>query len=130
MKKLLLAGLFCISHQFGNAQFTFDSVFASVDLGYASPIGDFGEFAGGGFTYQVDIGYKLTKNFGVGVSYISTLTAAVDDSLSTGILGINFFNLHSYLAKSWYKFSDGPFYPYVGIGVGLARSEYGAIVVL
>lgn len=122
MKNFFLITLFSLSFVFSaNAQFDAENLFGGVNAAYANPIGDFSEFAKGGFSYNVVVGYRLTDNLGVGVEYGSALTAALDTTLTSGLFGIQLYGLNSYLAKGWYRFSTGSVRPYVGLGVGVAR---------
>lgn len=122
MKKLLYSILFIVLFfQTSQAQFDADKIFAGANVAYARPIGDFQEYAKGGFSYNALAGYDIAENFGVGIEYGSAATVALDDSLSTGILGVNIYGLRSFIAKGWYRFGSNNFKPYVGLGVGLAQ---------
>ena len=103
------------------AQFDAENIFGGANAAYAKPVGDFSEFAKGGFSYNIVGGYLLTEKIGVGVEYGSAVTAAIDTTLSSGVLGLQLYGLNSYLAKGWYRFSTGAFRPYVGVGLGLGR---------
>lgn len=103
------------------AQFEAENLFGGANVGYAKPIGDFSDFAKGGFSYDVLVGYKLTENLGVGIAYQGVITGAVDSTASSGLFGVNLYGLESYLAKGWYSFTDGNVKPYASLGLGLAR---------
>jgi len=122
MKKLLCSVFFIVLFfHTSQAQFDAEKLFAGANVAFARPVGDFQEYAKGGFSYNVLVGYQLSDNFGAGIEYGSAATVALDDSLTTGILGINIFGLRSFLAKGWYRFGTDNFRPYVGLGVGLAQ---------
>ena len=106
-----------------SAQFDFENVFGGASLGYAKPTGDFEEFAKGGFTYTIVAGYKLTDNLSVGIEYGSAVTASIDTTLSSGILGLESYGLNNYFLRGWYKFLDGGFKPYASVGLGLSTVE-------
>ena len=106
------------------AQFDLDLLFGGASLGYAKPTGDFNNFAKGGFTYYGVLGYKLTDEFRVGGQYNSAVTASLDSTISTGILGVELYSLNSYLLKAWYTPTpDNAFKPYAALGFGLATVE-------
>ena len=63
----------------------------------------------------------MTEKLGVGLEYGEAFTVALDDSLSSGILGVNIFGLRSIQAKGWYRFATGNFRPYVAAGIGAAQ---------
>jgi len=122
MKKLILsvamlAFFFTSSH----AQFDVEKLFGGANVAFAKPLGDFSEFAKGGFSYNVLGGYQLTDNLGVGLEYGSAATVALSDSITSGILGVNIFGLRSVLAKGWYRFTTGTVRPYVGLGIGAGQ---------
>lgn len=122
MKKLTLTLILFVSLlSVGTAQFEIENLFGGANIGYAKPLGDFSEFAKGGFTYNVQLGYKLNDNFSVGVEYLSAVTAAIDTTLETGLFGVNLYGLNGYYAKAWYKFLDGSFKPYGALGLGLSQ---------
>jgi len=104
-----------------NAQFDFDKLFGGGNLAFAKPVGEFSDYAKGGISYNVVVGYKLTEKIGVGIEYGSAVTAALDTTLETGLFGLNAYGLNSFLAKGWYRFSTGNVRPYVGVGVGAAQ---------
>ena len=121
MKKLLFSFLFiAFCFHTSQAQFDTDKLFGGINIAFAKPIGDFSEYAKGGFSYNVIAGYQLSDNFGAGIEYGSAATVALDDSLS-GIFGLNIYGLRSGLVKGWYRFATDNFRPYVGVGVGLAQ---------
>ena len=122
MKKVFLSALlltlfFSTSH----AQFDIEKLFGGANLAFAKPIGDFSEYAKGGISYNVVVGYQVTENLGVGVEYGSAITAAIDTTLETGLFGLNAYGLQSFLAKGWYRFTTGTVRPYVGVGIGGAQ---------
>lgn len=98
------------------AQFDSSKLFAGANLGYAKPVGDFSTYSKAGFSYNIMVGYKLKEKISVGIEYGSALTAAID-----GNVGISLYGLSTYLAKGWYRFTEGNFAPYVGLGVGLGQ---------
>lgn len=122
MKKLILSVVmltfFFTSSQ---AQFEVEKLFGGANIAFAKPLGDFSDYAKGGFSYNVIAGYQLTENLGIGIEYGSAVTAAIDTTLETGLFGLNAYGLQSFLAKGWYRFSTGTVRPYVGIGIGGAR---------
>ncbi len=106
-----------------SAQFDFDKVYGGASIGYANPTGDFEEFAKGGFTYTIVAGYKLTDRLAVGIEYGSAITASIDTTLASGVLGLETYGLANYFLRGSYKILDGGFAPYVGVGVGLSTVE-------
>jgi len=102
--------------------FQIENLFGGGNLAFAKPIGDFNQYAKGGFSYNIVVGYKLTEKLGVGIEYGSALTAAIDTAAS-GLFGVNLYGLNSYLAKGWYRFTEGKIRPYAAIGLGLARVQ-------
>lgn len=119
MKNLLAIVFLMFSCVFNsNAQFI-DNVFAGGTVGFANPVGDFSEFANGGFTFNVFVGYHINEEIGIGFEYGSTSTVAVDTA-SVGGLNVNIYGLSSYLLKGYYKFTDGLIKPYLALGLGVA----------
>lgn len=106
-----------------SAQFDFDKVYGGANIGYASPTGDFNEFAKGGLTYTFVAGYKLTDRLAVGIEYGSAVTASIDTTLESGIFGLETYGLSNYFLRGSYKLLDKGFAPYVAVGVGLATVE-------
>ena len=100
------------------AQFEFENIFGGATIGYANPIGDFSEYAKGGFSYEGHLGYNLTDNIAVGFEYCGTITAAIDPSGTTGLGGLNLYGLSNYFAKGWYYFLEDDFKPYAAVGLG------------
>lgn len=124
MKKLIFTITFTFTLlTVGQAQFDIDNLFGGANIGYAKPLGAFSDYAKGGLTYNAVIGYKITENFSAGVEYSSAITAAIDTSLTTGILGVNIYGLTGYYAKAWYKFKEGTFQPYASVALGVANFE-------
>lgn len=120
MKKLLFILCLALLSQISNAQFDLNKVSAGFTVGYAKPLGDFSEYAKGGFAYQLIGSYDLTKELALGLEYSAALTAALDSDL-TGIFGLNIYGLQTLQLKSWYVFSEKRVSPYAGLGLGLAR---------
>ncbi len=124
MKHLIFTILIvCLFQTIGSAQFEADKLFIGGNLGYAKPLGSFSEYAKGGLTYDVVLGYKITENFSAGVEYLAAVTVAIDTSGLTGILGANIYGLSGYYAKAWYKFKEGSFQPYASLGLGVSKFE-------
>lgn len=119
MKKILLIALlsFALANT-SSAQFEFENIFGGATIGYAKPLGDFSEYAKGGFAYEGHLGYNLNDNLAVGIEYSATITAAIDPSGSTGLLGVNLYGLSNYFAKGWYYFLEDDFKPYAAVGLG------------
>lgn len=122
MNKLLLT-LFITLMSFGvtKAQFDLSNFYGGVKVGFAKPIGKFSEFAKGGLSYNVEAGYKINENIGVGFEYARAVTAAIDTSASAGLININIFGLNSYFLKGWYTIPMGSFKPYAAVGLGVTR---------
>ena len=122
MKKLILMSLLSIAlTETSTAQFEFENIFAGASIGYAKPLGAFSEYAKGGFSYEGHLGYNLNENLAVGFEYSATITAAIDPTLSTGIIGINLYGLTNYFAKGWYYFLEDDFKPYASVGLGASQ---------
>lgn len=122
MKKLILSvAMLTFFFTTSHAQFDLEKLFGGANVAFAKPVGDFSEYAKGGFSYNVLAGYQVTEKLGVGLEYGSAATVALDDSLSTGLLGVNIFGLRSILAKGWYRFATENFRPYVAAGIGAAQ---------
>lgn len=122
MKKLIVS-ILMLTFFFtsSNAQFDVDKLFGGANLAFAKPVGEFSDYAKGGFSYNVIAGYQLTEKLGVGIEYGNAVTAAIDTTLENGIFGLSAFGLQSFLAKGWYRFSTGNVRPYVGVGIGAAQ---------
>jgi len=122
MKKLIVS-ILMLTFFFtsSNAQFDIDKLFGGANLAYAKPVGEFSDYAKGGFSYNVLAGYQLTEKIGVGLEYGNAVTAALDTTLQSGLLGVNLYGLQSFLAKGWYRFTTGTVRPYVGLGIGGAQ---------
>ncbi len=101
------------------AQFDFDNVFVGGNIGYIRPIGDFSDFAKGGFYLNGIAGYKLDNQLGVGVQFQSSIVGAVNSG-DTGLFGVNLYGLNSYMAKGWYSFTQSKTKPYAALGLGIA----------
>lgn len=122
MKKLILSTfLLTLFFSATNAQFDVDKLFGGANLAFAKPVGEFSDYAKGGFSYNIMVGYQLTEKLGVGVEYGSAVTGAIDTTLETGFFGLNAYGLQSFLAKGWYRFTTGTVRPYVGLGIGGAQ---------
>lgn len=121
MKKFVLILFVCLWHQLSHAQFDVHKLNAGVTMGYAKPLGDFSDYAKGGFAYQLIVSYDLSSKLEVGLEYAAALTAALDGEDLTGLFGLNIYGLDAVQIKSWYTFSEKKVSPYAGIGIGLAR---------
>lgn len=122
MKKLIVSTLMLLFVcTISNAQFEMEKLFGGANVAFAKPVGDFSTYAKGGFSYNVLGGYQVTEKIGVGLEYGSAVTAAIDTTLESGLLGVNLYGLNSLLAKGWYRFTTGTVRPYVGLGIGGAR---------
>ena len=104
-----------------SAQFDFEKLYGGALLGYADPVGDFEQFADGGFTYTVVAGYKLTDRLSVGIEYASVAAGGISDDDNSGILGgLEAYGLNNYFVRGSYKLLTGGFAPFVSAGLGLA----------
>ena len=122
MKKIMITiATLAIFSTSGISQFEIENLFIGGNIGYAKPIGDFSEYAKGGISYGLEIGYDLDENLAVGLSYSSTATLAIDTTQSTGLFGINAYGLTNYFVKGWYKFTEGDYVPYAALGLGLSQ---------
>ncbi len=122
MKKFLLSLVMALGFLASSqAQFDAENLFGGANIGYTRPIGDFSEFAKGGFYWNAEGGYKLMENLGVGLQIQSSIVGAIDSEDGSGLFGLNLYGLNSYMAKGWYTFTDSNVKPYGALGVGLAR---------
>jgi len=103
------------------AQFEIENLFGGGNLAYAVPTSDFSEYAKGGIAYNTVIGYDITEKVAVGIEYGGALTAGFDETISTGLFGINLYGLSNYMIKGWYKFSENKVKPYTALGLGLSN---------
>lgn len=126
---LLFIAFFAFSMSTASAQFDAGKLFGGANLGYASPIGDFSEYAKGGFAYNLLAGYQFTEKLSAGIEYSSAVTVALDVEGGSGFLGFTAYGLNAFVVKGWYKFMTGNFKPYVGLGVGLANVAEPTIII-
>ncbi|MBK7427535.1 MAG: hypothetical protein IPI60_11165 [Saprospiraceae bacterium] len=75
---LLFIAFIAFSMSSANAQFEAGKLFGGANLGYASPIGDFSEYAKGGLAYNLLAGYQFTEKLSAGIEYSSAVTVALD----------------------------------------------------
>jgi hypothetical protein len=106
-----------------NAQFDLGNFYGGADIGFASPVGEIGDYIAGGFTYSASIGYRINDQISVGGEYTSTIAAGIDTSGTSGFLGVSLYGFNQYLATGHYKFLPGRVSPFVGLGLGLARTQ-------
>ena len=111
MRKLIVCVLFAaiMTGAFSQEE---GKVRGGLDLGYCIPTK-----GGGGFAFNLNIGYNLQDNMNVGLKLGVAAMAKVDPFGETGSVAANV----NYLATFNYYFSSGtsPVAPFVGCGAGL-----------
>lgn len=124
MKKIIFTlTLFISTIGITNAQFDIANFYGGGDIGFSRPVGEISEFLAGGLTFSGSIGYSIDEKISVGIEYSSTLAAGIDTSGNSGFLGLNVYGLEQYLATGQYRFLEGKFTPFVGLGLGVARTQ-------
>ncbi len=104
-----------------HAQFSAADLFGGANIGYSKPVKDIKDYAKAGVTFNIEAGYKVRENLGIGLMYQRAFTGGIDSDTLIVIDNITNYNLESFLIKGWYTLAEEEVKPYIGLAAGIAR---------
>lgn len=117
MRKIVLSLLISITLNTGFCQKVID---ISASISPAFPIGALSDYVGGGFGFIGGIQTELKQSITIGGEL--ALHGLTDEYNSNGFLSVSAYALRYFSSK--YSLGRAPLKPYIGLGLGLYRSQY------
>lgn len=117
MRKIFLFLIISITLNTGFCQKVID---VSASISPAFPIGALSDYVGGGFGFIGGIQTELKNNITIGGEL--ALHGLTDEYNTNGFFGVSAYALRYFNSK--YSLGKAPLKPYIGLGLGLYRSQY------